>query len=222
MAKRKALVAWSTGKDAAWALHLLRKRPDVEVVGLLTTVREPTERVTMHEIARELLDAQAKATELPVHTVSLPWPCPNEQYARVMGEAMTRAREQGIEAVAFGDVFLEDVRAYREQSLAQAGIEAWFPLWGKPTAELVREMLEGGLRARIACVDTRKLPASFAGRELDMALLDELPEGVDPCGERGELHTFAFAGPMFDRAIPVEAYAVETRGDFAYAELALP
>lgn len=214
-------MAWSTGKDAAWALHLLRQREDVEVAGLLTTIREPVARVTMHEVASDLLRAQAEATGLPMRTVSLPWPCPNDEYAKVMREAMSAAREEGIEAVAFGDIFLEDVRAYREANLAEVGVEAWFPLWGKPTAALVREMLEGGVRARIVCVDTRKVPAHFAGRELDTGLLDELPEGVDPCGERGELHTFAWAGPMFARPIPVEPCATSQRGDFAFADLVL-
>lgn len=221
MSKRKVLIAWSTGKDAAWALHLLRQREDVEVVGLLTTVREPVARVTMHEVAKDVLRAQAEATGLPIRTVSLPWPCPNEQYARVMGEAMSSARESGIDAIAFGDIFLEDVRAYREQSLAEVGMKAIFPLWNMPTGELVRDMLGAGLRARIVCVDTRKLPASFAGRELDAALLDELPEGVDPCGERGEFHTFAWAGPMFERPIHVEPRATEERDGFAFADLTL-
>lgn len=220
MSKRKVLVAWSTGKDAAWALHLLRQRSDVEVVGLLTTVRDPVAKVTMHEVAPELLAAQAHAVGLPIRTVRLPWPCPNEQYGHLMGEAMREAREEGISAVAFGDVFLEDVRAYREGSLAAVGIEALFPLWGLPTGELVRDMLGAGLRARVVCVDTRRLPASFAGRELDHALLAELPEGIDPCGERGELHTFAWAGPMFRHPIPVESRGIELRDGFAFADLA--
>lgn len=220
MSKRKVLVAWSTGKDAAWALHLLKERADVEVAGLLTTVRDPVAKVTMHEVAADLLAAQAEATGLPIRTVRLPWPCPNEQYARLMGDAMRQAREEGIEAVAFGDVFLEDVRAYREESLAAVGIEALFPLWHLPTDKLVRDMLDAGLRARIACVDTTKLSPSFAGCELDSALLEDLPEGIDPCGERGELHTFAWAGPMFRHPIPVESRGVEIRDGFAFADLA--
>lgn len=221
MAKRKVLIAWSTGKDAAWALHTLRQREDIEIAGLLTTVREPSARVTMHEVPAELLRAQAKATGLPLRTVSLPWPCPNEQYARLMGEALREARRDGIETVAFGDVFLEDVRAYREESLREVGFEAWFPLWQMPTGELIREMLRAGLRSKIICVDKRHLPSSMVGRELDEALLSELPEGVDPCGERGELHTFAFSGPMFSAPIPVESDGVYEEGDFAYAKLKL-
>jgi len=215
----KVLVSWSTGKDAAYALWLLLQRDDVEVAGLLTTVRDPAPTVTMHEVGLDLLKAQAEATGLPLRILRLPWPCPNEQYARIMGEAMEEVRAEGIETIAFGDLFLEDVRRYREESLARVGMRASFPLWGRPTAELVREMLASGLRARIACVDTRKLPASFAGRELDDALLAELPEGVDPCGENGELHSFVWDGPMFRHPIPIEVKGVVQDGDFARAEL---
>lgn len=222
MVKRpKVLVSWSTGKDAAYALWLLSQRSDLEIAGLLTTIRAPRQAVTMHEVGVELLNAQAEATGLPLRTLELPWPCPNEQYARIMGEAMQKARAEGIDTVAFGDLFLEDVRQYREESLARVGMNALFPLWGRPTTELVREVLASGLRARIACVDTRKLPASFVGRELDEALLAELPPDVDPCGERGEFHTFVWDGPMFRHPIAVETHRVVRDGDFAWAELRL-
>lgn len=215
------LVSWSTGKDAAYALWLLKQRDDVEIAGLLTTIREPAATVTMHEVGLDLLKAQADATGFPLRTLHLPWPCPNEQYARIMGEAMTEARAEGIEAVVFGDVFLEDVRRYREESLARVGMRALFPLWGRPTAALVREMLQSGLRARIACVDTTKLPASYAGRELDESLLAELPETIDPCGEYGELHSFVWDGPMFRQPVAVEMRGVVEQGGFARAELHL-
>lgn len=221
VSRPKVLVSWSTGKDAAYALWVLQQRGEVEITGLLTTVREPSQTVTMHEVGLDLLKAQADATGLPLRTLHLPWPCPNEQYARIMGEAMEEARAEGIETVAFGDVFLEDVRRYREESLARVGMKACFPLWGRPTAALVREMLDAGLRARIACVDTKKVPASFAGRELDQALLDELPEDVDPCGERGELHSFVWDGPMFRHPIAIEARGIVHHDDFARAELRL-
>jgi len=221
MVPTKVLVSWSTGKDAAYALWQLLQRSGVEIAGLLTTIRAPQQAVTMHEVGRDLLNAQAEALGLPLRTLELPWPCPNEQYARIMGEAMEQARAEGIDTVAFGDLFLEDVRHYREESLARVGMNALFPLWGRRTDELVREMLAAGLRARIACVDTRKLPASFVGRDLDEALLAELPPDVDPCGERGEFHTFVWDGPMFRHPVAVETAGIAQDGDFAWAELRL-
>ncbi|HZQ90741.1 MAG TPA: ATP-binding protein [Terriglobales bacterium] len=216
---KRVLLSWSSGKDSAWALHALRQRADVEVVGLLTTINAEADRVAMHAVRRELVEAQARAAGLPLTTLPLPWPCPNAEYERRMRRACEEARERGAEAVAFGDLFLQDVRAYRERQLAGTGLGSLFPLWGLPTAELAREMITSGLRARLTCVDTRVLPAEFAGREFDEALLRDLPSRTDPCGEKGEFHSFCHAGPMFPEAIPVEGGEVIVRDGFAFADL---
>jgi len=212
----KALVAWSGGKDAAWALHLARAH-DLDVVGLLTTMAG--DRVAMHEVRQGLVEAQAAAAGLPLWTVRLPWPCPNREYESALRQALVRARGDGIEAVVFGDLFLADIRAYRESLLAGSGIRPVFPLWGRDTAALAEEMIEGGLRAALVCVDLGKLPARFAGRDFDSALLGELPPSCDPCGENGEFHTFAWAGPMFRAPLSFARGQVEERGGFAYADL---
>jgi uncharacterized protein (TIGR00290 family) len=217
--REKALLAWSSGKDSAWALHVLRQRGEVEVVGLLTTLNEAFDRVAMHGVRAELLRAQAEAADLPVTTVPLPWPCSNAQYEAAMGGALGAAASAGITIVAFGDLFLEDVRRYREERMADTGLRPAFPLWGEPTDALARRMIEGGLRARLTCVDPRQLPAAFAGRELDAALLADLPPGVDPCGERGEFHSFAYAGPMFRCPVPVRNGEVVERDGFVFADL---
>jgi uncharacterized protein (TIGR00290 family) len=219
MSRAKALLAWSSGKDSAWSLHLLRQRDDVEVVGLLTTINEVHDRVAMHAVRRVLLEAQARAASLPLWPVPIPSPCSNEQYERAMGEAIAAAVAAGVRAVAFGDLFLEDVRRYRERQMAGTGLELLFPLWGRPTAALALEMVAGGLRARITCVDPRVLPATFAGRAFDRALLDELPTGVDPCGENGEFHTFAWDGPMFEAPVPIRGGEVVERDGFVFADL---
>lgn len=219
MTNKRTLLAWSSGKDSAYCLHVLRLRTDVEVVGLLTTLNERYDRVAMHAVRRELLEAQAEAAGLPLFIVSIPDPCPNAAYEAAMEKALAAARQQGIAAVAFGDLFLEDVRRYREQRLADSGIMPLFPLWGRPTGALAAEMLAAGLRARITCIDPRALPASFAGREFDAALLATLPGGVDPCGENGEFHTFAWDGPMFRHAVPVRGGEVVTRDGFVFADL---
>jgi uncharacterized protein (TIGR00290 family) len=217
--RTKSLLAWSSGKDSAYSLHVLRQSADVEVVGLLTTVNERYDRVAMHAVRRELLEAQAEAAGLPLLVVPIPDPCPNAAYEAAMEKALAVAREQGAAAVAFGDLFLEDVRSYRQQRLAGSGLTPLFPLWGRPTHELAAEMLAAGLRARITCVDPRALPASFAGRDFDAGLLAALPPGVDPCGENGEFHTFAWDGPMFRRAVPVRGGEVVTRDGFVFADL---
>jgi uncharacterized protein (TIGR00290 family) len=214
----KTLLAWSSGKDSAYCLHVLRAQ-DVEVVGLLTTLNGTHDRVAMHAVRRALLEAQAAAAGLPVTIVPIPSPCPNEVYEAAMAEAMASARARGVEAVAFGDLFLEDIRRYREERLAGSGLVPVFPLWGRPTPALAREMIASGLRARLTCVDPRVLPASFAGRAFDETLLRDLPAGVDPCGENGEFHTFAWAGPMFRAPIPVEVGEVVTRDGFVFADL---
>jgi uncharacterized protein (TIGR00290 family) len=215
----RALVAWSSGKDSAWALHEVRRAGDVDVVGLLTTITEPFSRVAMHAVREELLDAQAAALRLPCRKVRLPWPCPNETYEARMAEALADARAEGVTHVVFGDLFLADIRAYREEKLAGTGIAPLFPLWGRDTTALARTMIEGGLRATLTCVDPRALDARFAGRAFDGSLLAELPDGVDPCGENGEFHSFAWAGPMFDAPIPVAPGEVVVREGFVFADL---
>ncbi len=218
-ARVRALLAWSSGKDSAWSLQVLRAAGEVEVVGLLTTINQAFDRVAMHAVRTELLRAQAEAAGLPLWPVPIPWPCSNVQYEAAMSEALVRARGDGIEAVAFGDLFLEDIRRYREERLAATGIRPLFPLWGKPTAPLAAEMVAGGLRARLTCVDPRALDQRFAGRDFDAGLLAELPPSVDPCGERGEFHTFAYDGPMFRRPIPIRSGEVVTRDGFVFADL---
>jgi uncharacterized protein (TIGR00290 family) len=218
---KRVLLSWSSGKDSAWALHVLRRDPAIEVCGLLTTLNEEFQRVAMHGTRRSVLEAQARAAGLPLWTVPLPWPCSNEVYEQRMREVCHRAVAEGIEAVAFGDLFLADVRAYRERQLAPTGLEPLFPLWAVPTAELAREMIAGGLRARITCVDPRVLAPSFAGREFDDSLLKELPPGTDPCAERGEFHTCAYAGPMFARPLMLELGEVVTRDGFVFADFEL-
>jgi uncharacterized protein (TIGR00290 family) len=217
------LLSWSSGKDGAWALHALRARPELELVGLLTTVTESFERVAMHGVHRRLLAAQAEAVGLPLFEVSLPYPCSNAVYEARMREALERAKAAGVERIAFGDLYLEDIRAYREEKLRGTGIEPLFPLWTTPdaTPALARRMLASGLRAVLVCVDPKRLPASFAGRVFDAALLDELPRDVDPCGERGEFHTFCCAGPMFRAPLAVRATGVVERDGFCFADLAL-
>ena len=198
---------------------MLRQRREYEVVGLLTTFNEVADRVAMHAVRRELVERQAAAVELPLWAVPLPWPCSNEEYERLMAEACAKAVGEGVEGVAFGDLFLEDVRAYREKQLKGTGLEPVFPLWGMPTRELAREMIAAGTRAKLTCVDTDKLDRSFVGREFDEALLSDLPEGVDPCGERGEFHSFVYAGPMLNAALPVTVGEIVVRNQFVFADL---
>lgn len=219
MPRPKALLAWSSGKDSAWALHVLRQAGAVEVVGLLTTINEHFDRVAMHAVRRALLEAQARAAGLALWPVPIPWPCPNAEYERRMAAAVGRARDAGIAHVAFGDLFLEDVRAYRIAHLAGTGVAPLFPLWQTPTDRLARDMIAAGLQATITCVDPAALDPSFAGRRFDAALLDALPPGVDPCGERGEFHTFCHAGPMFAAPIAVAVGETVTRDGFTFADL---
>ena len=220
MAPKKCLLSWSSGKDSAWALHALR-RADVPVVGLLTTINQAFDRVAMHAVRRSLLDAQARSIGIPLWPVPLPWPCSNEDYERMMSDVCRQAKAEGIECVAFGDLFLPEVRAYRERQLEGTGLTPLFPLWGLPTGALAREMLAGGLKARITCVDPKVLPPTFAGREFDQAFLADLPAGVDPCGEKGEFHTFAYGGPIFREPIPISTGEVVERDGFVFADLLL-
>jgi uncharacterized protein (TIGR00290 family) len=219
--KIKALLSWSSGKDSAWSLHVLRGQREVEIVGLLTTVNEAVSRVAMHAVRLELLEAQAQAAGLPLWQIPIPSPCTNERYEDAMRAAVERAAAEDIAAFAFGDLFLEDIRAYREERLRDSGVRPLFPIWGRPTDELAREMIAAGLRARVTCVDPKQLPASFAGREFDEAFLADLPAGVDPCGERGEFHTFAYAGPMFAHAVPIRSGEVVERDGFVFADLTM-
>jgi diphthamide synthase (EF-2-diphthine--ammonia ligase) len=217
----KVLLSWSSGKDSAWALRILREQGDVDVVGLLTTFNEAADRVAMHAVRRELVEAQAIAAELPLRPVWLPWPCGNDIYEQRMGEAIARAREQGISGIAFGDLFLEDIRAYRERQLAGTGLKPLFPLWVTPsdTPRLARTMFADGLRAVLTCVDPKQLDGRFAGRQFDTALFAELPPHVDWCGERGEFHTFCYAGPMFARPLAIRAGPIVFRDGFWFADL---
>lgn len=216
---KKALISWSSGKDSAWTLHKIRQSREYEVAGLLTTMNAAFDRVAMHGTRRELLQAQADAAGLPLRTVALPWPCSNEQYEAAMRVACAQAVTDGIEVVAFGDLFLEDVRRYREEKLAGTGLTPVFPLWGMPTDTLVREMIASGLRARIVCVDPKKLPKEFAGRDLDEDTLSAMSAEIDPCAERGEFHTVAYAGPMFRHEIPIESGEVVERDGFVFADV---
>ena len=218
-ARQKALIAWSSGKDSAWALHVARQAGEYDVTGALTTVTDGFGRVSMHGVREELLQAQLAAAGLAPIIVRIPYPCPNEVYERAMAAAMQDAKARGVTHVIFGDLFLEDVRAYRERQLAGSGIAPVFPLWQRPTAPLAREMIAGGVEAHLAVVDLKKLPAAFAGRRFDTALLDALPAGTDPCGENGEFHSFVSAGPMLARKIPVSVGETVERDGFAFADL---
>jgi uncharacterized protein (TIGR00290 family) len=215
---KRILLSWSSGKDSAWTLHLLRRQPDIELVGLLTTLNTEFDRVAMHGTRKSVLEAQAEAAQLALRVIPLPWPCSNEVYEERMSEACQRAIAERIDAIAFGDLFLADVRAYREKQLAGTGLEPLFPLWEIPTDGLARDMIAGGLRTKIVCVDSKQLPASFAGREFDLDLLRDLPSGIDPCGERGEFHTCVYAGPMFASPVALKAGEVVNRDGFVFAD----
>lgn len=216
---QKCLVSWSSGKDSAWMVHVLRQRADIELAGLLTTVNEKYQRVAMHAVRVELLQAQADALGLPLWQIPIPSPCPNDVYERAMATAVERAVSQGFTHMAFGDLFLEDIRRYREERLAGTGLTPIFPLFGLDTAALAREMVAGGLRARLTCVNPKVLEPGFAGRDFDASLLDDLPASVDPCGERGEFHSFAYAGPMFSKPIDIRSGEVVLRDGFVFADV---
>ena len=214
----KILLSWSSGKDSAWALHVLNRTHRGGVAALLTTVNEAVDRVAMHAVRRQVLEAQARATGLPIRVVPIPHPCSNEIYEQRMGAAVAEAVSDGFTHAAFGDLFLDDVRRYREERLAGSGLEPLFPLWMLPTRSLAEQMIAEGLRARVACVDTRVLDASFAGRDFDRVLLDELPPATDPCGEKGEFHTCVYAGPMFAEPLEIETGETVTRDPFVWAD----
>jgi uncharacterized protein (TIGR00290 family) len=217
----KALIAWSSGKDCAYALDRARRAGGIEVAGALTTVTETFNRVSMHGVREEVLRAQVAAAGLEPWIVSIPYPCPNTVYEAAMAEATERAKRAGVTHIIFGDLFLRDVRAYRERMLADTGITPLFPLWDEPTPALAHEMIANGLQATLVTVDLAKLPASFAGRTFDAALLADLPDGVDPCGENGEFHTCVTAGPMMTQPLAVATGEVVTRDGFAFCDLIL-
>ena len=215
---KRVLLSWSSGKYSAWALHVLRQQPEIEVIGLLTTLNSEFDRVAMHSSRRSVLEAQAAAAGLPLLIVPLPWPCSNEIYEQLISEVCQRAIREKVDAMAFGDLFLPDIRAYREKQLQPTGIEPLFPLWEIPTDKLARQMIAAGLRAKLVCVDPRKLSGTFAGRDFDQALLDDLPPEIDPCVERGEFHTCVYAGPMFTEPIALQAGEIVERDGFFFAD----
>lgn len=215
----KAWLFWSSGKDSAYSLHVLRARREVEVASVVTTVNRPARRVAVHAVRESLLWAQASACGLPLITVPIPEPCPNAEYEAAVSTTLEQAKAKGINAVVFGDLFLEDIRAYRESLVADTGLQSLFPLWGRDTGALAAEMVATGLRARITCIDAKVLPRDFAGRIYDGNILNDLPDGVDPCGENGEFHTFVYAGPMFSRSIAVSTGKVIERDGFVYTDV---
>jgi uncharacterized protein (TIGR00290 family) len=219
--KKRVVISWSSGKDSAWTLHKLRQSDEYQVTALLTTVTRVFDRVAIHGVRQDLLVAQADSARLPLWVVPLPWPCSNEQYEVAMGNACTRALKEGVEIIAFGDLFLEDVRRYREEKMRQAGLAPIFPLWKYDTKALVQDMWQAGVRTCIVCVDTKQMPPYFAGRDLDPQLVAEFPPGVDPCGENGEFHTFVYAGPMFSKSIPIKLGNSESRDGFEYTDVLL-
>jgi len=214
----KTALSWSSGKDSAWTLHTLRTQ-GVEVSALLTTVNTTHQRVAMHAVRRDLLEAQAEAAGVPLRIVDLPWPCPNEVYEEQMKAAVEQLISEGFEQMAFGDLFLRDIREYREKKMEGLPLKPIFPLWDIPTQQLANEMIAGGLKSRVTCVDPKKLDARFAGRIWDRLLLDELPKEVDPCGEYGEFHTFAFEGPMFSKSLNIQLGEVIERDGFIFADI---
>jgi uncharacterized protein (TIGR00290 family) len=218
-ARPKALIAWSSGKDSAWSLYEARRAGEYDLVGALTTVTDAFARVSMHGVREAILQAQLEAAGLPSIVVRIPYPCPNEIYEARMAEALAAAKAEGVSAIIFGDLFLEDIRAYRVAKLAGTGIEPLFPLWQRPTDRLARDMISGGLETYLATVDLKKLPTSFAGRKFDAVLLADFPPGIDPCGENGEFHSCVVAGPMFSRRIEVSVGETVERDGFAYADL---
>jgi uncharacterized protein (TIGR00290 family) len=216
---KKVLLSWSSGKDSAWALYRLRQSADVQVVGLVTTFNSSADRVAMHAVRRALVEAQAERAGLPLWPVELPWPCSNAEYETRMRALIEQAKAEGIAAFAFGDLFLQDVREYRIKQLQGTGLEPIFPLWMIPTRQLAQEMIASGVKAKLTCVDPRKLEKSFAGREFDASLLRDLPPSVDPCGENGEFHTFVYASPLFARPIPVSNGEIVEREGFVFADV---
>ena len=219
MIKQRALLSWSSGKDSAWSLHLLRQDPAVEVAALLTSFNSAANRVAMHAVRRELVQAQAQRTGLPLWAIDLPWPCSNAVYENLMRDMCQRAIGDNVTAVAFGDLFLQDIRDYRESRLEATGLKLLFPVWQIPTGELAQELIRAGVKAKVTCIDRSKLDASYAGREYDGEFLSSLPAGIDPCGENGEFHTFVYDAPVFSSAIEVEVGEKRERDGFVFADV---
>jgi uncharacterized protein (TIGR00290 family) len=215
----KVALSWSSGKDSAWTLHLLRQQPDIQVIALITALNSEAGRVAMHAVRRELVQAQAERTGIPLWAVELPWPCSNLEYEDRMRTLCQRATAEGVTAVAFGDLFLQDVRDYRIRQLQGSGLEPLFPVWQIPTGQLSRDLIAAGVKAKVTCVDPSKVAKSFAGREYDLSLLNALPAGADPCGENGEFHTFVYDAPVFSHPIEVRNGALVERDGFVFADL---
>jgi len=219
--KKQTLVSWSSGKDCAWALHSLRQQSEVDVVGLFSTVNQEFERVAMHAVRNELVRQQAKSLGLPIQLIPIPYPCDDSAYGDIMKAFITQAKKQGVECIAFGDLFLESVRKYREDNLAGTGITPIFPLWGIPTEKLSREMVNSGLRAKVTCIDPKQLSADFSGRDYDESFLQDLPPHVDPCGENGEFHSFVYDGPMFEKKLSIHTGETLSRDGLVFTDLML-
>ena len=217
--KKKTLLSWSSGKDCAWALHMLRQQPDIEVAGLFSTFNEKFERGAMHAVRNDLIRQQAENTGLPLQLIPIPDPCSDSEYKAIMANFIEQIKSQEIDSIAFGDLFLEGIRSYREESLAGTGITPLFPLWQIPTNELSRTMVNNGLKAKITCIDPKYLPAEFAGHEYDHTFLEQLPDAIDPCGENGEFHSFAYDGPMFNNKINICVGETVSRDGFIYTDL---
>lgn len=217
--KKRTLLSWSSGKDSAWTLHQLQADPEIDLRGLFCTVNSKFNRVAMHAVRLELLQQQAAHLGLPLQVIEIPYPCSNEQYAEIMTSFVEGARGEKIEQFAFGDLFLEDIRSYREEKLSGTGISPVFPIWAIPTDQLAREMIASGLRAVITCVDPKQLPQEFIGREYNLEFLDDLPDGVDPCGENGEFHSFVFAGPMFRKPLQINLGEIVHRDGFIFIDV---
>ena len=217
---KKVWLSWSSGKDSAWTLHRLRQQGNYQVTGLFTTLNQVFDRVAIHAVRRSLLKKQARAAGLPLRLISLPWPCSNAQYEGIMQETWLTAVDSRATVIAFGDLFLNDIREYRVKQLKDTGLEPIFPLWNLPTSALAEEMIDSGVRAKLTCVDPKQLDGGFAGRDYDLSLLAELPPGVDPCGENGEFHSFAYQGPMFHHPLEVRVGEIVKRDGFVFADLA--
>jgi uncharacterized protein (TIGR00290 family) len=218
-ALKKVLLSWSSGKDSAWTLHLLRQRADTQVAALVTTFNSQANRVAMHAVRRALVESQAERTGIPLWAVELPWPCSNQDYEDRMRVVCQRAVAEGITAVAFGDLFLQDIRDYRVRQLRGTGLDPLFPLWQIPTGDLALDMIGVGVKAKVTCVDPVKLAKSYAGRDYDRNFLQTLPHGIDPCGENGEFHTFVYEAPVFSRPIAVQSGEVVERDGFVFADV---
>lgn len=217
--RQTTLLSWSSGKDSAWTLHKLRQDAGIEIAALLTTFNRAADRVAMHAVRRELVEAQAERSGLPLRSIDIPWPCSNAEYETLMLRACRDAVADGITAIAFGDLFLQDIRDYRERQLERTGLRPLFPVWQIPTGELARDLIGAGVKAKVTCVDRAKLDATYAGREYDGDFLDSLPAGIDPCGENGEFHTFVYDAPVFSSAIPVTIGEKLERDGFVFADV---